>query len=372
MKYIYDTIVIGAGLTGAVFAEQLAQKNQSILIIDKRMHIAGNCYDKYTPNGMLYHVYGPHIFHTNLPHVIKYLSQFTEWYDYRHRVLGLVDDRLIPIPFNLTSLKICFSCNEAATLEKILIDSYGYGTKISILEMLENEQPQLKSLANYIYNKIFLGYTTKQWGVGPKELSPSVSARVPIHISHDDCYFQDTFQKMPKDGYTQMVARMLEHKNITTLLGQSWECIKDKVKYKNIVYTGTIDSYFNYCLGELPYRSLHFDMQEYAQRMHQPVAQVNYPNAHAFTRITEMSHISHRYKSTTLVALEYPKAYIKGENEPYYPIPCKENTYLYERYKKLAQTEATNIIFAGRLGEYRYYNMDQAIAQALERVREII
>lgn len=372
MKTIYDFIVVGTGLTGAIFAEQLAQNGYKILIIDKRNHIAGNCYDVRNKNGIFYHAYGPHIFHTNISHVVEYLSEFTEWYDYEHRALGMVNARLVPIPFNLTSLKICFPSKEAAHLENLLINSYGYNTNVTILQMLEAQRSEIKRLAHYIYDNIFLGYTTKQWGKRPEELASSVSNRVPVHISYDDRYFQDTFQKMPKDGYTQMINRMLLHKNITILLEHTWEKIKGKVEYGGLVYTGTIDEYFNCCLGELPYRSLHFDFQDYAQPMHQPVAQVNYPNEHDFTRITEMAHLSCEYKSTTLVALEYPRPYRRGINEPYYPIPCENNNLLYEQYVELAHKEAPNVFFAGRLGEYKYYNMDQAVSRALKYVRKII
>lgn len=362
----YDTVIVGAGITGAVIAERCAKNGHRVLIIEKRLHIGGNCYDKYTKNGLLYHVYGPHIFHTSNKNVIDYLSNFTEWYDYEHRVLALIKGRFVPVPFNLTSIKICFSHREAKKITDLLINTYGYGAKVPILELLNSNHCILNKLSKYIYNMVFLNYTKKQWGMTPKELHSSVSSRVPIHISYDDRYFQDSFQKLPKMGYTQMVKNILTHQSIFVILGKYWEEIKNKIKYNRIVYTGPIDEYFKCCLGNLPYRSLYFKFRQYAQSKHQPVAQINYPNDHNFTRITEMAHFTQNYDTTTLIALEYPQPYVQGKNEPYYPIPTEKNDILYHRYVNLAYSEAPDVIFAGRLGKYKYLNMDKAISEALE------
>lgn len=368
----YDIAIVGAGLTGAVMAERAASSGASVLVVERREHIGGNCYDARTPSGILYHVYGPHLFHTQYPQVVEYLSRFTQWYDYEHRVLAHVNARLVPVPFNLTSLKICFPETESAELEQLLINTYGYGRKVPVLEMLRTDNPQLRQLARYIYDNIFAGYTAKQWGMPLDRLDTSVSARVPVHISHDDRYFQDDFQKMPVGGFTPMITRMLTHKNIDIQLNTPWENVRHSVSFRHLIYTGSMDNYFDYCFGELPYRSLRFTLEKYAQPMHQPVAQVNYPNNHTYTRITEMPHISREFSTQTLVALEYPIPYMRGENEPYYPIPSAENSRLFEHYREQGIEEASDVTFAGRLGEYKYYNMDQSVALALQKVETIL
>jgi UDP-galactopyranose mutase len=367
----FDWLVVGAGFTGAIVAERLAtQCDAKVLVIDRRDHIAGNAFDKRSDEGVLCHRYGPHIFHTNAEEVVTYLSRFTEWRPYEHRVVGMVDGRLFPIPFNLTSLAILFPPAEARRLTALLCDAYGIETHVPILKMRSAESEELRKLAEFIYANVFYGYTTKQWGLTPEELSPSVTARVPVRVSYDDRYFRDAFQQMPRDGYTVMFDRILAHPNITLSLATSYDDVKDE-GFERVVYTGAIDAFFDFALGELPYRSLRFDFQTYRQERHQPVASINYPTSHAFTRITEMGHLTGEWSDVTTVAIEYPLAHQHGVTEPYYPIPRDENQALHSRYVALAKKEAPNIVFAGRLGDYNYYNMDQAAAGALSLFRRI-
>lgn len=366
MKKHYDWLIVGAGYTGAIVAERLAtQAGKRSLIIDRRDHIAGNAYDYRNEAGVLCHQYGPHIFHTNAQVVVDYLSQFTEWLPYEHRVLGSIDGRLIPIPFNLTSLQILFPKVEADRLSQILIETYGMDQKVTILKMRENPVQGVRDLAEFIYQNVFFGYTTKQWGLSPEELSPSVTARVPVYISYDDRYFQDSFQKMPKHGYTKMFERMLNQPGVDISLNTDLKDVWDEVTYDRLLYTGAIDEFFAYELGELPYRSLAFDFQTYRQRQHQAAGQINYPISHDFTRISEMPHFTQEWSDVTTVAIEYPVAHVPGKTVPYYPIPRDENQQLHNKYVDLAHREASNVTFAGRLGDYRYYNMDQAVASAL-------
>ncbi|CAH2604043.1 UDP-galactopyranose mutase [Rhodovastum atsumiense] len=362
----YDWLVVGAGLTGTVIAERLASVlDKKVLVIDRRSHPAGNIFDGRDDDGILYHHYGPHIFHTNSEMVVSYLSRFTEWYDYEHRVRGMINGRLVPIPFNLISLQICFDAARAGRLQEALIRRYGYGAKVPILSMMKNTEGELRDLAQFVFDNVFFGYTLKQWGMPPEMLAPSVTARVPVHISYDDRYFNDSFQRMPVGGYTNMVKRILSHENIDVELGTDWASVRDSSFYKKIVFTGPIDEFFRCEFGALPYRSLDFVFQTYAQSRHQPVAQVNYPNEHAFTRITEMGHMTHEWEGKTKVAIEYPTAYTPGISLPYYPIPQDDNQNLYNRYRDFAAKEAPDVIFCGRLGNYQYYNMDQAVAKAL-------
>jgi UDP-galactopyranose mutase len=373
MDRTYDWLIVGAGFTGAIIAEQLASRcNSHVLVIDRRDHIAGNAYDRRNASGVLYHQYGPHIFHTSSEEVIKYLSRFTEWQEYEHRVVGLIDGRFVPVPFNLTSLEILFPQSEAKILKELLIDTYGLNVKVPILEMKKSPDARIQKIAHFIYSNVFLGYTTKQWGLTPEELSPSVTERVPIHISYDDRYFQDTFQQMPKEGYTQLFTNILNNPNITVLLHTDYNDVKDSVRYDRLLYTGMIDEFFGYVLGELPYRSLQFEFQTYQQRRHQPVGQVNYPVSHDFTRISEMSHFTQEWGDVTTVAIEYPKPHIIGKTVPYYPIPRMSNDVLYKKYRKLAEKETPEVLFAGRLGDYTYYDMDETVENALLLVERII
>lgn len=363
---MFDYLIVGAGFSGCTIAERIAtQLNKKCLIVDKRNHIGGNAYDFYNDDHILIHKYGPHIFHTNSLKVWAYLSQFTEWHTYFHHVQAFVEGKFVPVPFNLNSLNLLFPSNYAKKLEDLLIDTYGYGEKIPILKLKDSADGELQFLAKYIYDNVFYGYTTKMWELKPEELDASVTSRVPVYISRDDRYFQDTFQGIPKYGYTKMFHNMLSSPNIHYALNTDYKDIIDSVKFNKIVYTGPIDSFFDYIHGELPYRSLHFDFNTVERDYEQQVAQLNYPNNHLYTRTTEFKHLSQQKSEKTVIAYEYPQAFNRNINEPYYPIPRPENAELFKKYKKEAEKIHSSTIFCGRLADYQYYNMDQVTARAL-------
>lgn len=360
-----DYLIVGAGFSGAVLAERIAtQLNKKVLIVEKRDHIGGNAHDFYNEAGILVHKYGPHIFHTNSSEVWDYVSQFTKWRIYFHTVLAVVEGNKIPIPFNLNSVYKCFSPKLAESLENKLINIFGYGKKISIFELLKTKDRDLKFLSDYIYQNIFLKYNIKQWGVKPEELDKSVASRVPIYISRDNRYFTDKYQGIPMNGYTQMFKNMLAHHNIKILLKTDYKEIIDLIKFDKLIFTGPVDLFMDYLYGELPYRSLRFKFFTLNQPKFQEVAQINYPNNYEYTRITEFKHLSGQKHLNTTIAYEFPEAYSLEKNEPYYPIPTSENNELYKKYlKKINMLK--NVIFLGRLADYKYYNMDQVIAKAL-------
>lgn len=367
-----DYVIVGAGFTGATLAERLASElGKTVLVVDRRDHIGGNAYDEYTEQGLLIHRYGPHIFHTHSAKVFAYLSQFTEWRPYQHRVLAEVDGRKIPLPFNLQSLHLLFPTRLAERLEEKLVTRYGWNSQVPILRLREEEDPDLRFLAEFIYEKIFLNYTLKQWGVRPEALSPSVTARVPVRVSRDNRYFQDTYQAMPKAGYTPLFRRMLSHPRIHVLLKTDWKEVEESVRFDRLIFTGPIDEFFGYLYGPLPYRSLRFHFVTEPVPLAQEVATLNYPNLYEFTRVTEFKHLTGQtYLPWTVLAYEYPEAYTPGTNEPYYPVPREENEELYRQYLREAAKLKT-VRFVGRLGDYRYYNMDQAVARALKLFEEI-
>ena len=361
-----DWLIVGAGFTGLVLAERIAsQLDEKVLVVERRNHIGGNAYDHYDENGIMVHRYGPHLFHTNSEKVWRYLSQFTEWHPYYHRVLALVDGKKVPVPFNLNSLYAVFTPGYASKLEELLLKHYGFGSKVPILKLRREASGELHFLAEYVYEKVFYGYNLKQWDLTPEELSPSVTGRVPIYISRDDRYFQDKYQAIPKHGYTQMLQRMANHPNIKVLLNTDYREIADEVKFDGMVYTGLIDEFFNYTYGELPYRSLQFEFSYHLVDAYQEVAQVNYPNEQAYTRISEYKHITGQRAYGTTVSIEYPLAYRRGQNLPYYPVPREENRKRYNLYLSEAESLDNRVLFAGRLADYKYYNMDQAVARAL-------
>lgn len=370
-----DWLIVGAGFTGCTLAERIAsQLGKKVLLVDRRPHIGGNAYDHYDDHGVLVHKYGPHIFHTNSRKVWEYLSQFTEWRPYYHRVLASIEGQLVPLPFNLNAIHLLFPRRMAERLEEKLIGTYGYGTKIPILRLREEQDAELRFLADYVYKYVFEGYTLKQWGMRPEELDGSVTARVPILVSRDDRYFQDTYQAMPKYGYTRMFEKMISHPNISVLLNADWKEIEGHISFDFLVFTGPIDEFFDYLHGELAYRSLRFSFEYVYDVLNshvQPVGTINYPNEHTFTRITEFKHITGQHHIGSTLAIEYPETYIPSENEPYYPVLKKENQEKYDLYRREA-SKLKNVIFAGRLGEYRYYNMDQAVARALKVFEEEI
>lgn len=361
---MYDYIIVGAGFSGSVLAERIAsQLDKKVLIVEKRNHIGGNAYDYFDDNGVLVHKYGPHIFHTNSKKVIDYLSHFTAWRPYFHKVLAVIEGKKVPVPFNLNSIYALFPPNFSARIEDELLRNFEYGQKIPILKLREQASDNLKWLADYIYENVFKGYTIKQWGMKPEELDSSVTARIPVVLSRDDRYFQDIYQLMPRDGYTELFKRILNNKNINILLQTRYQDVLEVIPTKNVVFTGPIDEYYEYCFGELPYRSLEFEFKSVNSEFYQEVGQMNFPNNNDFTRISEFKHLTGQLTACTSVAYEYPRSYSSGNNStPYYPIPRSENNQLYERYNSL---QKGNIIFCGRLADYKYYNMDQVIARAL-------
>jgi UDP-galactopyranose mutase len=370
-KRHYEWLIVGAGFTGAVLAEQIAsQLDKNVLVIDRRGHVAGNAFDTHNEHDVLFHQYGPHIFHTNSAAIFEYLSNFTDWMPYEHRVVAMINNRLVPVPFNLTSLSICFPLTEADRLAKLLIDTYGMEVKVPILKMRESEDGGIRDLAEYIYKNVFFGYTTKQWGLTPEQLSPMVTGRVPVNISYDDRYFQDTYQYMPRSGYSALFSKLLSHDRITVGTSEDFFSLGSDITYENVVFTGPIDEFFHYEFGALPYRSLAFEFQTVRQGRHQPVGTVNYPNEMAFTRITEQRYLTGQQLPHTTLTLEFPRAHEPGVTEPYYPIPTDENQILYRRYLTNAAKQAANVTFAGRLGDYQYYNMDQAVGHALSIFRK--
>ncbi|MDR2883591.1 MAG: UDP-galactopyranose mutase [Deferribacteraceae bacterium] len=367
MAIRYDNLIVGCGLSGAVLAERLASLHgETSLVIDKKDHIAGNCYD-YKDNGISVHRYGPHIFHTNNAVVWQYLSQFTDWHPYMHRVLVYIDGQTAPFPFNLNTIRQVFPQSLAEKLEGKLLHLFEYGKKIPIMELLNSSDDDLQFLANYIYEKVFKNYTIKQWGLRPEELDGSVTARVPISISSDNRYFGDTYQGIPANGYTDMIANILKNDKVTVKTGVAFSDIKDFVDYDRLIYTAPIDEYFDYKFGKLPYRSLKFDISVQDTEYYQSVATVNYPNDYDFTRITEFKHFLDERSDKSIIMKEFPKPHKEGENEPLYPIMQDENRQIYQRYLAEAQ-KIPNLIFAGRLGEYKYYDMDKVVERALEIV----
>ncbi len=359
----YDYLVVGAGFAGAVIAERLAAgMGKRVLVIDKRPHIAGNAYDYYNEQGLLVHLYGPHIFHTQSEKVFDYLSQFTDWRPYEHKVLASVDGKMVPIPINLDTINGLYGLDlDAAGMEKFLAERAEKRDEIRT-----SEDIVVSKVGRELYEKFFKNYTRKQWGVDPSELDSSVAGRIPVRLDRDDRYFSDTFQAMPLQGYTQMFERMLSHPKITVMLSKDYREIMDSYPNIKTVYTGPIDEFFDYRLGKLPYRSLRFEHETHNQEQYQTVGVVNYPNDHKYTRVTEFKHLTGQVHPQTSIVYEYPQA----EGDPYYPIPRPENAKLYELYRELADAKQ-GVYFCGRLANYKYFNMDQVVAQALHMYRNI-
>jgi UDP-galactopyranose mutase len=362
-----DWLIAGAGFTGCTLAERIATElNQRVLLIDRRPHIGGNAYDVYNEHGVLVHKYGPHIFHTNSVKVWEYLSRFTSWRPYYHHVLAVIEGRKVPVPFNLESLYALMPPRFAAKLEDKLLEHYGLGAKVPILKMREHADPDLQFLAKYVYDHVFHGYTVKQWELTPEQLDPLVTGRVPVHVSRDCRYFQDAYQAMPPDGYTALFGRMLNHPNIQILLQADWRSLEGQVRFNRMIYTGAVDEYFSNLHGPLPYRSLRFENTTVDQEWFQEVGTVNYPNEYAFTRITEQKYLTGQKLPKSTIITEYPQRHVPGETEAYYPIPRPDNREQYNLYLKELEKLNGTVIFAGRLADYKYYNMDQAVARALK------
>ena len=357
VKPVFDYLVAGAGFAGAVAAERLARRfGKTVLVVDKRPHVGGNAYDVEDASGILIHKYGPHIFHTNSAEVFDYLSQFTEWRRYEHRVLASVDGMLIPVPINLDTVNRLYKLN----LSSEELEAFFAARAERCERIRTSEDVVVSRVGRDLYEKMFRGYTRKQWGLDPSELDSSVIARIPVRTNRDDRYFTDTYQQMPLQGFTRMFKNMLDHPNIRVECGFDYRDIAKRVRYKQLIYTGPIDEFFGFKYGKLPYRSLEFRHETVDRPVFQPTAVVNYPNEHAYTRITEFKYLTGQTAPKTSIVYEYPRA----EGDPYYPVPRGENQALYSQYKALA--EATpDTHFVGRLATYKYYNMDQVVAQAL-------
>lgn len=365
-------MIVGAGISGSTVAAILSDRSDSqIDIIDFRPHIAGNAYDRRTPDGIMEHVYGSHIFHTSNEEVWHFLNQFTGFNDYRHRVLGMVEGKEVPTPFSFESIRACFPKNTAEKMISKLLSNYKEGSRVPIMELIKEDDPVLRDLADYVYEHVFLHYTEKQWGKSPEEIDSAVTARVPVYVGESCGYFRDKYQGVPSDGYTAMVERMLDSPKIHLSLNTTFESVKNPEKYDRIFYTGPVDELLGYRFGPLPYRSESFEVETLDREYFQDNAVVNYPDAeHAFTRIHEYKYYLGDKSDRTVIAREYPEPFEVGKNERYYPVPSPENEALHARYVEEAKREYPNMRFLGRLGDYRYYDMDKAVARAMEVYRE--
>jgi UDP-galactopyranose mutase len=360
---MFDYLIVGAGFAGSVLAERLASvAGKKVLLIDTRNHIGGNAFDFFNEDGILIHKYGPHIFHTNSKAIIDYLGQFTSWRPYEHRVLASVEGQLLPIPINLNTINQLYGLNLCSdSLEKF------FTMRAEPVDQIRtSEDVVVNKVGRELYEKFFRGYTKKQWDLDPSQLDASVTARVPIRVNRDNRYFTDSYQLMPLHGYTRMFENMLSHPNIKTMLNTDYREIADVVPYKNLIYTGPIDEYFNFCYGKLPYRSIDFKFETHDMEKYQCTGTINYPNEYAYTRITEFKYVTGQQHRKTTIVYEYPTA----EGDPYYPIPRQENAEIYKKYEALAAT-MTNSYFTGRLATYKYYNMDQVVAQSLTLFKKL-
>ena len=390
MNHTFDALVVGAGFAGAVTARELAERgNLRVLVLERRDHIGGNAYDCLDQAGVLIHQYGPHIFHTNNKRVFDYLSRFTQWRDYQHRVIANIPDEkaggrmTYPVPFNLTSLETAFGLEEGRRLGDKLLEAYGPERKVTILELRQNADPEIAALADYVYEHVFVHYTMKQWGQTPEEIDPNTTARVPVFLSRDDRYFQDAYQGMPLEGYTPLFEKLLDHPNITVELGTdalkrldlSGERVRvDGAEFDGpVIYTGQADELFGFQFGPLPYRTLDFRFETLPQDDFQGYGTVNYTVDENYTRITEFKHMTGQVKpGVTTIVKEYSRSYTGAPEEtPYYAIINPENNALYARYQEAAG-RFSNLRLLGRLAEYKYYNMDAIVARALELSDQLI
>ncbi len=354
---MFDYLIVGAGFAGCVAAEQMARVfRKKVLLIDKRNHIGGNAYDHYNDAGILIHKYGPHIFHTNCKDVFDYLSKFTKWRPYEHRVLASVDRQLVPIPINLDTVNKLYGLSLTSEKLELFFDSIAEKKA----QIRTSEDVVVNRVGRDLYERMFRGYTRKQWGLDPSDLDASVTARIPVRTNRDDRYFTDAYQAMPLHGYTRMFENMLDHPNIKIMLNTDYREVERGIAFDEMVFTGPVDEFFNYRYGKLPYRSLEFKHETIDKRVHQPAPVINYPNDHAYTRVTEFKYLTGQEHSKTSIVYEYPKS----EGDPYYPVPRPENAVLYKKYQALADA-TPGVHFVGRLATYKYYNMDQVVAQAL-------
>ena len=380
---MYDCIIVGAGIAGATVARKLAEEsNKKVLVLERRNHIGGNCYDKPDDHGILIHEYGPHIFHTGDEGVREFLSRFTKWYDFGHEVVAKVGDQLIPVPFNLNTLHMVYDKEKAERLEKKLIEEYGLDSRVPIMKLRESTDADVREIADYVYKNVFLYYTMKQWGQTPEEISPEVTGRVPVVISYGNRYFKDKYQSVPVDGFTPMFAAMLDHPNIEVRTGVDCSDVLDfedgKIYFEkaeftgDLVYTGALDELFDCKFGRLPYRSLNFQFEHLNQDSFQDHSVVNYTVSEDFTRITEFKFLTGQKDTDgTTIVREYPFAYTGAEGEiPYYAILNAENEALYEKYRLLTE-DFDKFHLLGRLAEYKYYNIDAMCRKAMELAEEI-
>ena len=360
---MFDYLIVGAGFAGSVIAERLARgDDKKVLLIDKRPHIGGKAYDHYNDESIIVHKYCPHIFHTNSREVFEYLSRFTEWRRYEHRVLASVDGQLVPIPINLDTVNKLYGLN----LTAFQVEEFFAKLAEPREQIRTSEDVIVSKVGRELYEKFFRNYTRKQWGLDPSELDASVTARVPTRTNRDDRYFTDTYQAMPLYGFTRLFENMLDHPNIKIMLNTDYREIEGVIPYREMIYTGPVDEYFEYRYGKLPYRSLEFKHETINAPVYQPAPVVNYPNEHLYTRITEFKYLTGQEHSKTSIVYEFPRA----EGDPYYPVPRPENAEIYRKYKALADA-TPGVYFVGRLATYKYYNMDQVVAQALTTFQKI-
>ena len=361
---MFDFLIVGAGFSGSVIAERLAtQQGKKVLLVDRRPHIAGNAYDYYDDAGILIHKYGPHIFHTNSKDVFDYLSHFTAWRQYQHWVKANVDGQLVPMPINLDTINQLYGLN----LNSMQVEEFFASQAEKVDQIRTSEDVVVSKVGRELYEKFFQGYTRKQWALDPSELDASVTSRVPTRTNRDGRYFTDSYQAMPRHGYTRMFENLLDHDNIKILLNCDYRDVMDFVPYKNIIFTGPVDEFFDYKFGKLPYRSIDFKFESYDQEQYQVAPVINYPNDYAYTRITEFKYLTGQEHRKTSIVYEFPTA----DGDPYYPIPRPENAEIYKQYQALA-SEQKNVWFVGRLATYKYYNMDQCVAQALATYKKIV
>jgi UDP-galactopyranose mutase len=360
---MFDYLIVGAGFAGSVVAERMARvHNKKVLMVDRRNHVGGNAYDHKNSSGVLIHKYGPHIFHTNSDQVFSYLSQFTTWRSYEHRVLASVDGKLVPVPINLDTVNRLYGLS--LTSEEL--ESFFASRAEPRASIRTSEDVVVSKVGRDLYEKLFRNYTRKQWGKDPSELDALVTARIPVRTNRDDRYFTDKYQVMPKHGYTRMFENMLDHPNIRIELECDYRQVMTEVDCKAVIYSGPVDEYFDFRFGELPYRSLRFQHETLSKNYLQPVAVINYPNEHAYTRVTEFKHLTGQVHSQTSIVYEFPTS----TGDPYYPVPTRENAALYSKYAALAAA-TPGVHFVGRLGTYHYYNMDQVVAQALTLCKQL-
>jgi UDP-galactopyranose mutase len=361
---MFDYLVVGAGFAGATIAERLANDaGKKVLVCDRRPHIAGNAFDHHDEAGILVHKYGPHIFHTNSKDVFDYLGQFTDWRPYQHRVLAWVDGQLLPIPINLNTINQMYGTD----FTSFQLEEFFRSVAEPCAQIRTSEDVIVSKVGREIYDKFFRNYTRKQWGLDPSELDAAVTARLPVRTNRDDRYFTDTYQAMPLYGYTRMFEKMLGHPNIKIMVNADYREIRDMIPHREVIFTGPIDEFFEYRFGRLPYRSLEFKFETRNVATAQEAPVINYPNENAYTRVTEFKYLTGQEHSKTTLVYEYPKS----EGDPYYPIPRPENQLLYRKYQTLAD-QTPGVHFLGRLGTYKYYNMDQCVAQALAYYRKVL